>query len=733
MTFTDKHEVLKEFFGHGQFRAGQEELIDAILKGQDVLGIMPTGAGKSLCYQVPALMLAGITIVVSPLISLMKDQVSSLVQSGVPCAYLNSSLTAPQYAKALQNAAAGRYKVIYAAPERLCTQGFLELCAKVRVSMVTVDEAHCVSQWGQDFRPSYMRIPEFLSRLGYRPIVSAFTATATAAVKNDIIRMLSLQSPVVKTTGFDRQNLYFGVMQPKSKYKALREIILRNKDKSGIIYCSTRKHTERICEKLCADGILCTRYHAGLSDEERIKNQDDFIFDRKPVIAATNAFGMGIDKSNVSFVVHYDMPKNIESYYQEAGRAGRDGSEAECILLYSPGDVRTNEFLIENSNENADLDPQTAAMLRQRDMKRLELMRDYALHEGCLREYILNYFGEQTDSERCGKCSNCEGKYTEQDITIESQKILSCIYRLYQRRLRFGMTVIAQVLTGAENDKIERFGLKTLTTYGIMKGETQVRIRAIIRHLQVKGFIAVDEHSALTLTERSAPVLRGEQKVTMRLREEKRPSKTPTGALVDTQLFSRLRNVRTELAKTMGVPPYIICSDQSLRDMCSKLPESPSELTAVSGFGKVKADRYGEHFIAVIKDYLSEGEGATYKYISTEHFTSLYDAVVPNAGKLKPLDETVTVRRFCDDILSQLGLNIKTGTLSNAVNEWLVNENYLCRRENGRLHTTILSEEAGLSAQSHISERGTHYFSIVIDPQGQEFLIMNLEDILKGK
>ena len=542
----EKTEILREYFGHPDFKEGQAELIDAILSGQDVLGIMPTGAGKSICYQVPALMLDGITIVISPLISLMKDQVTALVQSGVPCAYLNSSLTSEQYMRALQNAKRGAYKVIYVAPERLTTEGFLGLCSQVRVSMVTVDEAHCVSQWGQDFRPSYMRIPEFLGRLGYRPIVSAFTATATASVRDDIIRMLGLNSPFVKTTGFDRPNLFFGVMQPKNKYNALKEILDRNREKSGIVYCSTRKTVEEVCEKLCADGYACTRYHGGLSDEERIRNQDDFIYDRKTIIAATNAFGMGIDKSNVSYVVHYNMPKNIESYYQEAGRAGRDGSEAECILLYSPKDVQTNIFLIENSKDSADLDEETAELLKRRDMHRLSVMKDYCSCDDCLRAYIRRYFGENPE-ESCEKCSNCKGNFTEVDVTLESQKIMSCIYRLYQRHLRFGMTVVSGILAGSESEKISQFKLDTLSTYGIMKGETQVRIRGIIRHLENKGMIAVDDHSALTLTSRSAAVLRGEEKVIMRVREEKKAQKKNAVSSFDKDLFTALRAVRSDL------------------------------------------------------------------------------------------------------------------------------------------------------------------------------------------
>ena len=738
----EKTEILREYFGHPDFKEGQAELIDAILSGQDVLGIMPTGAGKSICYQVPALMLEGITIVISPLISLMKDQVTALVQSGVPCAYLNSSLTSEQYMRALQNAKRGAYKVIYVAPERLTTEGFLGLCSQVRVSMVTVDEAHCVSQWGQDFRPSYMRIPEFLGRLGYRPIVSAFTATATASVRDDIIRMLGLNSPFVKTTGFDRPNLFFGVMQPKNKYNALKEILDRNREKSGIVYCSTRKTVEEVCDKLCADGYACTRYHGGLSDEERIRNQDDFIYDRKTIIAATNAFGMGIDKSNVSYVVHYNMPKNIESYYQEAGRAGRDGSEAECILLYSPKDVQTNIFLIENSKDSADLDEETAELLKRRDMHRLSVMKDYCSCDDCLRAYIRRYFGENPE-ESCEKCSNCKGNFTEVDVTLESQKIMSCIYRLYQRHLRFGMTVVSGILAGSESEKISHFKLDTLSTYGIMKGETQVRIRGIIRHLENKGMIAVDDHSALTLTSRSAAVLRGEEKVIMRVREEKKAQKKNAVSSFDKDLFTALRAVRSELARQLRLPPYMIFSDQTLRDMSVKRPLTEEGMRSVSGIGKAKAERYGKYFIKAISDWLAENEqrgkenvAGGYSYLDTLRDTkpkSIYEAIVPRAGELHDLGASVTIRELCSEILTQLSVNARVSVLRNAVNDWLFNEGYVTKPDGKHFDTTILSEEAGISKLTKQKQSGERYTYLVIDPQGQMFIFANLDEILKGK
>lgn len=404
----DKYEALKKYFGHDAFRKGQEEVIDALAEGEDVLAVMPTGAGKSLCYQIPALLSEGITIVVSPLISLMKDQVTALIQAGVPAAYLNSSLTPGQLMTATRRARAGAYKLIYVAPERLRAPSFAALAAEADISYVIVDEAHCVSQWGQDFRPSYLGIEEFIDSLPVRPAVGAFTATATERVRDDIMSLIGLIEPYCITTGFDRENLYFSVQKPLDKYTALKTFIEQRKRKSGIVYCSTRKNVEEVCERLCADGIDATRYHAGLSDEERLRNQDAFRFDDKTVMVATNAFGMGIDKSNVSYVVHYNMPKDIESYYQEAGRAGRDGEYAECMLLFSRGDVATCRWLINNSDANEELSESERRAIRDKSLERLRRMTDYCETGGCLRKELLGYFGEVA-ATRCDNCSNCLG------------------------------------------------------------------------------------------------------------------------------------------------------------------------------------------------------------------------------------------------------------------------------------------------------------------------------------
>ena len=416
-----KHELLKKYFGHDEFREGQANLIDSIICGRDTLGIMPTGAGKSVCYQIPALMFEGITLVISPLISLMKDQVSSILQSGIPAAFINSSLSYYEYNETLNDAVNNKYKIIYIAPERLATESFIRFAVNANISMVAVDEAHCVSQWGQDFRPSYIKIMEFIDRLPYRPVISAFTATATTEVRDDIIHILKLINPFTVTTGFDRKNLYFEVRQPKSKFPELCNILMKHEQNSGIIYCLTRKNVEEVCENLNAAGYNATRYHAGLNDYERMKNQDDFIYDRKQIMVATNAFGMGIDKSNVSFVIHYSMPKNLENYYQEAGRAGRDGEKADCILLYNGQDVHTNQYLIESTMPNAAISPFERDEIKNRDRERLKQITYYCNTKTCLRSYILKYFGENAPPN-CGYCSNClptaTVKSTFEDIPV---------------------------------------------------------------------------------------------------------------------------------------------------------------------------------------------------------------------------------------------------------------------------------------------------------------------------
>ena len=604
----DKLAILKEYFGHKSFRRGQEELIDHILSGNDVLGIMPTGAGKSVCYQVPALMLNGITIVISPLISLMKDQVNALISSGISAACINSSLSQEDYAETMRRAIRGEFKLIYVAPERLGTSEMERLVSSLMISMVTVDEAHCVSQWGQDFRPSYLRIAEFIGRLPQRPVISAFTATATQTVREDIIQLLSLRAPFTAVTGFDRPNLYFSVIKPNNKYSELRRLLDGFGDKCGIIYCLSRRNVEEICDKLRAEGFSATRYHAGLTDDERRTNQDDFIYDRKRIMVATNAFGMGIDKSDVSFVIHYNMPKNIESYYQEAGRAGRDGSPAQCILLYGPSDVRTNSFMIEKSREeNTELSENEKEIILERDKQRLKEMTFYATSTDCLRQFMLRYFGEKAPSY-CGNCSSCLNGFEEVDITVDAQKIISCVFRVKQKGRYFGKSMIVDILRGSKNERLVSLGFDKLSTYGIMNDISAKRIRAELDHLIENGYLynSDDEYPVVELTALSASLLKDRTPVTMKLPKEEKQKSTKqrnSNESIDDLLFDKLRTLRRELAAEEKVPAYIVFSDAALRDMCRVLPTNMEEFLNVSGVGRIKAEKYGAVFCKLIKEY----------------------------------------------------------------------------------------------------------------------------------
>lgn len=617
---TKKSEILKKYFGYDQFRQGQEILIDAILQGRDVLGIMPTGAGKSICYQVPALLLEGITIVISPLISLMKDQVQGLNQAGIHAAYINSSLTETQIAKALQLAAQGRYKIIYVAPERLETWNFMDFASRTDISMVTIDEAHCISQWGQDFRPSYLKIVDFIRQLPKRPIVSAFTATATTAVKEDISCVLGLQNPEILVTGFDRKNLYFEVCQTKQKDDYLMEYVERHKMESGIIYCATRKNVDSVYEMLIHSGLPATKYHAGLSNEERRQNQEDFIYDVKPIVVATNAFGMGIDKSNVRYVIHYNMPQSMENYYQEAGRAGRDGEESECILMYSPQDVMINQFLIDNKEqkqEDITWDEQQA--IKERDEQRLRSMTYYCVTKNCLRDYILQYFGERPGAN-CNNCSNCLGEFEELDVTQVAADIISCINECHGR---YGINVIVGTVRGDKKSKLLAYGVNKLESYGKQSGMKEAVLKQIINQMLADGLLCVtkDKYALLRLTRESKEILSGERTVTLKTSKEeleaskkkassdstsKAKSKSRRSDLLTSKgldLFEHLREVRMKLAREANLPPYIVFSDKSLVDMCMKLPQNKSQLLEVSGVGEHKYEKYGEAFLSAIKEY----------------------------------------------------------------------------------------------------------------------------------
>ena len=609
-----KEELLYRVYGYTAFRPGQEKLIDAVLSGKDVFGIMPTGGGKSICYQIPALMLPGITLVISPLISLMQDQVAALKAAGVPAAYINSTLSGPQVQAVYRNLLAGKYKLVYVAPERLDYAGFASIAQKLTISFLAVDEAHCISQWGQDFRPSYLRIVEFINGLPYRPVVGAYTATATAQVRLDVEKILKLKQPVRAVTGFDRPNLYFDVIHPEMKDRELKRLLNERRGKCGIIYCSTRKKVETVCENLQTLGYAATRYHAGLEESERAKNQEDFLFDRKTIMVATNAFGMGIDKSNVGFVIHYNMPKSIEAYYQEAGRAGRDGTEADCILLYNTGDINMARFLIQNGSDNEELDPLQKAMIRKQDIARLDAMVAYCKTKTCLRGYILEYFG-QKHPEICGNCGTCRGIYKDVDITREAQMILSCIKRIHDRLgYDVGINLLGNVLRGSRNKRVQELSLNELTTYGLLKDRGRSDIHAMIDHLEAEGYLVSDpEFQTIGLTAAAGQVLyRGK---TVRMKVETEPeapipipgvSKLPAE---DANLFDVLKELRASLAKEAGIPAYVVFSNATLTDMAKKRPKTMSEFRKVSGVGEIKAAWYGAAFLKQIQQYLNENEG----------------------------------------------------------------------------------------------------------------------------
>ena len=609
----DIHAILKSVYGYGAFREGQEDVIGAILDGRDVLGVMPTGAGKSLCYQIPALAMEGCAIVISPLISLMKDQVNALTQAGVPAAFLNSSLSERQTAAALSNARGGKYKIIYVAPERLLTGRFLSLAAEMNLSMIAVDEAHCISQWGQDFRPAYLDIPEFIRRLPARPRLCAFTATATERVRADIRRLIGLREPLELVTGFDRPNLYYRVLRPANKREALTELLNGYRGMSGIIYCATRKQVEEICDSLKRDGFRAARYHAGLSDDERRRNQDAFAMDDSGVMVATNAFGMGIDKSDVRFVIHYNMPKDIESYYQEAGRAGRDGERADCVLLYSAQDMITQSFFIDHMGEESNLSPEDAAKLREQARARLIAMQGYCRTDGCLRAYILRYFGEKT-AGKCDRCGNCARPAAQIDVTPVALNIVKCVSECGQR---FGVSVVAAVLAGSREERLLQYRLDRLNSYGALSQYERASISQLIDRMVEKGFLkrVGDEYPILKLganaralvdgsmrmKDYSLPAVKGE---TAKKRRAARATKREEAVTTESEaLFQALRKLRTKIAEEKHVPPYVVLTDAALRDMSAKRPHGREDMLLVSGVGEAKMKAYGERFLQEIAKF----------------------------------------------------------------------------------------------------------------------------------
>ncbi|EHQ87983.1 DNA helicase RecQ [Desulfosporosinus youngiae] len=586
-------EVLQRYFGYTQFRDGQQKVILSLLQGSDTLAIMPTGAGKSLAYQIPALLSEGTTLVISPLISLMKDQVDALEQYGVPATFINSSLTFNEVRSRIGRAAAGKYKLLYVAPERLEADSFRGLLETLNVSFLAIDEAHCVSQWGHDFRPSYLHLGPFLKSLPRKPLIGAFTATATEEVQSDIIRLLELKKPKVFVTGFDRPNLTFSTLRGENKKDFVLEYTKAHADQPGIIYAGTRKEVDNLQNFLTKSGLKAGKYHAGMSDEDRKRSQDDFLFDEITVMVATNAFGMGIDKSNVRYVIHYNMPKNMEAYYQEAGRAGRDGEPGECLLLFSPQDVVLQRYLIEQTV----FQPER----KMNELKKLQGMVDYCHTPRCLRKTILEYFGEEDVVEECGNCSSCNDERETVDITVEAQKIFSCIYRM---RERFGIALVAEVLKGSRKAKIRELRFDELSTHGIMQEVALQEIKDLINYLVAEGYLQLTngEYPVVKLLPNAVSVLKGKAKVTRKVSPKPAREKSE-----EVSLFDQLRALRREIALRENLPPYMIFADSTLREMAQVCPINHRAMIRISGVGERKLEKYGDEFLEAIRKFAFPG------------------------------------------------------------------------------------------------------------------------------
>ncbi|MEF9951841.1 MAG: DNA helicase RecQ [Clostridium sp.] len=586
--FNSALEYLQGFFGYSSFRESQEPIIKSLLNSCDTLAIMPTGGGKSICYQIPSMCFSGTTIVISPLISLMKDQVDSIIENGFNAAYINSTLPSFEVNKILNRLSMGKIKLLYVAPERLLSREFLESVNNTHISQVAVDEAHCISQWGHDFRPSYKNIKTFIDLLKTRPVVSAFTATATNKVQNDITSLLGMTNPNVFVSGFNRENLHIKCLKISNKLDYITEYIKVNRGQSGIIYASTRKEVNNIYEHLNSIGIECGRYHAGLLEGERNLMQDEFVHDSKNIIVATNAFGMGIDKSNVRFVIHYNMPRSIEAYYQEIGRAGRDFLDSECILLFSPRDISIHKYLIEQSCQND--------YSKKLESEKLQLMVDYIYTNDCLKKYILSYFGETTPPSVCSKCSNCTAEGELVDRTLDAQKVLSCIYRM---KREFGVGMIVDVLKGSTNQKVYDNSFHTLSTYGIMKSSKKKDLTEFINTLISHGYISINDgqYPTLRLNNQSMMVLRGDSKVTFK------EYTTIKSVSTSEALFDELRNQRLQIARENKIPPYLVFSDSTLKSMIKIMPKDEESMLKVSGVGEKKLQKYAKRFLEVINSY----------------------------------------------------------------------------------------------------------------------------------
>ena len=759
-------EILKKYYGYDSFREGQEELIFSVLKGRDAFGIMPTGAGKSVCYQVPALAMEGITIVISPLISLMKDQVTFLNQAGIHAAYINSSLTIGQSRKALEYAKQGRYKIIYVAPERLETESFCDfaLNENIKISMVAVDEAHCISQWGQDFRPSYLKIVEFIDKFRKRPVVCAFTATATEAVKEDVMCILKLNQPKVVTTGFDRKNLYYEVRRTKQKDAEILDYVMEHKDISGIIYCATRKNVEAVYEMLLQKGLPVTKYHAGLSDGERRQNQEDFIYDTAPIMVATNAFGMGIDKSNVRYVLHYNMPKNIDSLYQEMGRCSRDGERGECILFYSPQDVMIQKYMIENgTTDTAEISYEDQQLIKERDLERLQKVSYYCVTKNCLHNYILNYFGEY-DNDNCDNCSNCLNEFEEVDITEECRIIIESIASCRQR---YGMNVYISLLQGRKNAKLV-YGLDSNPYFGKLADNSEEHLKQMINHLLIENYLYLNNYKyTLVKISRSADeILRGQSKVTLKCAKEepekaeiqsdasdtKRSSpnrKVPLSEILTSKgldLFDELKLLRTEIAREEAVPPYIVFSDKTLIDMCIRLPFHKDEMLNVSGVGEHKFEKYGLRFLAAIHKktggkkietaYMTVEEKDRYTAIEKRKKAAKTDFIMTEEIETKiQYTDKATISELVEQINELRNKDSMKRLVIKDVTGFLIEDGYIEEKikPGFRYYEKRVTEKGialGFLEEVRISDKGNEYVQLSCKEAAQRFIV---ECVIKEK